>query len=420
MHILPRLMSSALLQFVVLLTFVVIIFGATGTGKLGTAILLLGTALILLRRFLTQGTLTKKRLVAVNVVGLLGISVFLAQPSSEALSTPDRAQSPQSVQAPQLKPHDGGQSDAAQSTIEDGANDEDATRIRGESIVRRGVTAALLPGYTANDYDLSVKLLASLPVKGRAPKTGYSREQFGQRWADIDRNGCDTRNDILGRDLQDVEVKRGTRHCKVLRGTLLDPYTAQTIHFVSGPKSSQVVQIDHVVALSDAWQKGAQLLSGSERTAFANDPLNLLAVDGKANQQKGDADAATWLPKNKSFRCTYVARQIAVKSKYKLWVTEAEKKAMEGILDGCEKPAPQPAPAPSPEPSHDPQPLVEIPEEPAPAPEPESAPAPEPQQHVYYKNCKEAKAANAAPLYVDDPGYRPGLDRDGDGIACER
>ena len=95
------------------------------------------------------------------------------------------------------------------------------------------------------------------------------------------------------------------------------------------------VQIDHVVALSDAWQKGAQKLSLTSRTAFANDPLNLLAVKGRLNSQKGDGDAATWLPPLKSYRCAYVARQVAVKAKYSLWVTTAEKAAIKSILDKC-------------------------------------------------------------------------------------
>lgn len=176
--------------------------------------------------------------------------------------------------------------------------------------------------------------LATLPIKGRAPKTGYDRDQFGQAWADVDRNGCDTRNDILKRDLTAVSYTNSVP-CKVQSGTLADPYTAMTITFVRGASTSSAVQIDHVVALSDAWQKGAQQLSREQRTALANDPLNLQATDGPTNQQKGDGDAASWLPPNKSFRCEYVARQIAVKAAYKLWVTQAEHDAMAAILGDC-------------------------------------------------------------------------------------
>jgi hypothetical protein len=177
--------------------------------------------------------------------------------------------------------------------------------------------------------------LAALPVKGRAPKTGYDRDRFGQAWADADRNGCDTRNDILRRDLTSYTLKAGTNGCLVLTGTLAEPYTGKKIGFVRGQGTSSVVQIDHVVALSDAWQKGAQQLDEGTRTAFANDPLNLLAVHGPTNQSKGDGDAATWLPPRKAYRCAYVARQVAVKARYRLWVTAAEHDAIERILTAC-------------------------------------------------------------------------------------
>ena len=175
----------------------------------------------------------------------------------------------------------------------------------------------------------AMEALAALPTKGRAPKTDYSRDQFGSGWTTI--NGCDTRNIILNRDLIDVEKNE---KCEVVRGTLNDSYTGNIILFERGASSS-AVQIDHVVALSDAWQKGAQSLTRDQRIALANDPLELIAADGPANQQKSDGDAATWLPSNKPFRCQYVARQIAVKQKYSLWVTQAEHDAMSNILNTC-------------------------------------------------------------------------------------
>lgn len=173
------------------------------------------------------------------------------------------------------------------------------------------------------------------PTKGRAAKTGYTRAQFGQAWADVDRNGCDTRNDILKRDLTGEVFKEKTHDCVVLSGTLVDPYSGETINFVRGNVTSMEVQIDHVVALSNAWQTGAFKLTLAQRTAMANDPLNLLAVKGKLNSQKGDGDAATWLPPLKSYRCDYVSRQVAVKLKYKLWFTAPEKEAIVRILKSC-------------------------------------------------------------------------------------
>ena len=173
--------------------------------------------------------------------------------------------------------------------------------------------------------------LEKVEVKGRAPKTGYTRKQFGDGWGKID--GCSVREVILARDLTDEKVDD---KCRVQSGTLTDPYTGRIIQFQRGPESSQLVQIDHVVALSDAWQKGAQQLTSEQRVQLANDPLNLLAVDGQSNQAKGDGDAATWLPENKAFRCQYVARQIAVKRKYQLWMTEAEKQAVRQNLQQCQ------------------------------------------------------------------------------------
>jgi hypothetical protein len=196
---------------------------------------------------------------------------------------------------------------------------------------------AILNVSSANAAQSSAeKLLDSLAVKGRAPKTGYDRAQFGQRWADVNRNGCDTRNDILQRDLTNIVFKPSTHNCVVLSGTLIDPYSGSKIDFVRGNVTSMEVQIDHVVALSNAWQTGAFKLSIEKRTEFANDPINLMAVKGSLNSQKGDGDAATWLPPLKSYRCIYVSKQIAVKAKYGLWVTPPEKAAMKSILAKCQ------------------------------------------------------------------------------------
>ncbi|WP_354262150.1 DUF1524 domain-containing protein [Arthrobacter sp. OAP107] len=287
----------------------------------------------------------------------------------------------------------------------------------------------------------AIELMATLPVKGRAPKTGYNRAMFGQAWADVDRNGCDTRNDILRRDLTGISYTNSVP-CKVQSGTLADPYTGTAINFLRGSATSSAVQIDHVVALSDAWQKGAQQLTTEQRTAFANDPLNLQATDGPTNMRKGDGDAATWLPPNRAFRCDYVARQISVKATYTLWVTQAEHDAMARILADCpgqlaptnEKApavtAPSPAPAPKPAPVVAPAPAPVVAPAPADVPPAPAAPAPAPvvpapvpvapaPAAAYYANCTAARAAGAAPLYAGSAGYRPALDRDSDGIACE-
>ena len=243
----------------------------------------------------------------------------------------------------------------------------------------------------------ALRILNTLPVKGRASKTGYSRAQFGDAWSDIDHNGCDTRNDILNRDLT-AKQHKNSRGCVVISGILNDPYTGKVINFMRGKDTSEQVQIDHVVALSDAWQSGAQEISAQERLQLANDPENLLAVDGPANQQKSDSDAATWLPANASFRCSYVARQIRVKAKYHLWVKPAEKEAMINVLTPCTGAAAKPAPVPQ-----------------ADAPPPAQNPAPA----LAFQTCADARAAGYRNMHRGAPGYSEHLDRDGDGIACE-
>ena len=170
--------------------------------------------------------------------------------------------------------------------------------------------------------------LDTLEVKGRAPKTGYTRDEFGGGWATV--QGCDVRNIILYRDLQNPVLDG---ECTVVSGTLADPYTGEMIVF--SRENSSEVQIDHIVALSDAWQKGAQQLTKAQRKQLANDPLELWAVSGKANQTKSDGDAATWLPSNKAFRCEYVSRQVEIKQKYSLWVTQAEYEAIQSSLSSC-------------------------------------------------------------------------------------
>ena len=181
----------------------------------------------------------------------------------------------------------------------------------------------------------ALEALARLEVKGPAADTGYERELFGSAWADVDGNGCDTRNDILARVLTNLTFSTRGEPCEVRTGTFEDPYTGETIDFRRGNRTSMAVQIDHVVALMDAWRKGAQSWDDETRAQFANDPLNLLASDGPSNQAKGARDASAWLPPNHAFRCPYVARQIAVKTAYGLSVAPAESEAMARVLEDC-------------------------------------------------------------------------------------
>ena len=180
------------------------------------------------------------------------------------------------------------------------------------------------------DAPLARDILEKLEVKGRAPKTGYKRDEFYSGWPTVE--GCNLRQRIIKREFGDSAVLDG---CNVLSGEYDEPYTGEHKVFAKREDISKGIQIDHVVALSDAWQKGAQYMEPGVRYKIATDPLNLLAVDAAANEKKSDGDAATWLPPNKRFRCQYVARQVSVKYKYSLWVTEAEKEAISRILENC-------------------------------------------------------------------------------------
>lgn len=179
--------------------------------------------------------------------------------------------------------------------------------------------------------------LAGLTVDDSGPSSDYDRDAFGPAWTDDvsvpgGGNGCSTREDILERDLTDPVL---SDDCQVESGTLDDQYTGRTVEFVRGPDTSADVQIDHVVALSDAWQRGADSWTAAKRADFANDPRNLWAADGPANQAKGDSNAAEWVPENAAFRCTYATAQIDVKASYDLAVTADEKAALEGLLETC-------------------------------------------------------------------------------------
>jgi hypothetical protein len=229
-------------------------------------------------------------------------------------------------------------------------------------------------------------MLAQVRIGGRGAKTGYERTvRFGTGWIDVDGNGCDTRNDILGRDL--TETGRQSE-CEVSAGILNDPYTGRRIDF--GTRRS-AVQIDHVVPLSLAWQLGAAQWEQQDRVRFANDPANLLAVDASANQQKRDSGPDSWLPPDSSYRCTYVIRFTRIISGYALRLTSSMRNAISTELDRCGDVRGKPAS------------LVLLPSI----------------ASLFFADCAAVRAAGQAPLRSDEPGYRPALDRDGDGYACD-
>ena len=208
--------------------------------------------------------------------------------------------------------------------------------VQGRADEPPAVSRPNLPPASTSESFEPLAVLATLEVDAAEHGVPYRRDHFGARWADVDRNGCDTRNDVLGRDLTDVARDPRTRGCVVVSGTLRDPYTGSIVPFVKGDKTSTAVQIDHVVPLADAWRKGAHRWSPQTRLRFANDPLNLIAVSEAANRAKGDKDASRYLPADDGFVCTYVTRQVAVKAAYRLSVTSDEREALRHALTSCD------------------------------------------------------------------------------------
>ncbi|MFG3154536.1 HNH endonuclease family protein [Streptomyces sp. NPDC048219] len=194
-----------------------------------------------------------------------------------------------------------------------------------------GTEPGLGPVSADSDRAEARRLIESLKTKGRGPKTGYDRDEFGYAWMDtadgvpLARNGCDTRNDLLRRDGQEVRFRSGS-NCVVIAMTLHDPYTGTTIEWRK-QKASEV-QIDHVVPLSYSWQLGSSRWPESKRRQLANDPLNLIPVEGRANSAKSDSGPATWLPPSKGIRCAYAVRFAQVAVKYELAVTAPDRQAM--------------------------------------------------------------------------------------------
>lgn len=269
-------------------------------------------------------------------------------------------------------------------------------------------TPSETPVQALNPPSAAFLALDDLSVAARGTMSDYDREALFGGWIDADGDCEDTRNEVLARDLTGVTSDNG---CTVETGTLADPYTGTTIDFVRGVTTSGAVQVDHVVSVGNAWVTGARRLSQAERVAFYNDPLNLLAVDGPSNGAKSDEDASGWLPPDEAFACDMVAVQIAVKTKYALWVTAPEKNAMAEVLSTC--PA-QELPTGAA--------FVDIPggstAGPAPAEQSPAGGTTAPAQ-VHFANCTEARAAGAAPLHRGDPGFRDAMDGDKDGVACE-
>lgn len=435
----PRFHFGAGFWIVAPLVLLVSIVGAATSGVSGLLIMLAVAAFLTGLYSLATGRrgwawLANRKIGGVVLAGsvvAMMVGGAIATPPSQ--TTPDAAAG--SVSAPRISapPAISKNSLTAESPI-----DPSTVTMPAEA-----ASVAIVDSSTT-DQMTALALLALVPVKGRAPMTGYLRTaMFGAAWLDEDRNGCDTRNDVLNRDLTGI-VKSGS--CRVLSGQLISPYSGGVIDFVRGNLTSTAVQIDHVVSLGDAWQTGAQQLNQAQRVALANDPINLFAVDAHSNAQKRDGDTATWLPASRPFRCTYVSHQISVKATYGLWVTQAEHDAMVRVLSDCTStlavtspftpsPAPKPVVVAAPAPVAAPVKAAPI----AAAPAPVRAPAPvAPAPVAAAPSCDPNYSGQCVPVTSDvdcaggsgdGPAYLAGtvtvvgsdhygLDRDHDGIGC--
>jgi hypothetical protein len=220
---------------------------------------------------------------------------------------------------------DGGSSGSAVPT---GANGRAVNPLDNPDGTKPGLAAIT----STADEAKARSLIGKVATKGRGPKTGYARDKFGEAWMDsapgsipFAHNGCDSRNDLLKRDGEKVRFRTGS-NCVVISMTLHDPYTGKTIEWTKSHATT--VQIDHVMPLSYDWQMGASRWTKDKREDIANDPLNLIPVDGPTNGAKSDAGPATWLPPNKQIRCAYSVRFAQVSLKYDLPVTSADKAMM--------------------------------------------------------------------------------------------
>lgn len=190
--------------------------------------------------------------------------------------------------------------------------------------------------YSYGDYNSLQNDLMKLVVKERdynIPR--YNRAYFGKPWEDVDKNKCDTRNDILKRDLTQITYKYSNNNCIVKTGILKDPYSNETINFTQGYNTSLEVQIDHVIPLAQSWREGAYKWSDEKRVEFANDPDNLLAVKGSLNSSKSDKEITSWQPPYKNYLCTYVEKQIKIKIKYNLETDKKEFATFKNIIKTC-------------------------------------------------------------------------------------
>jgi Protein of unknown function (DUF1524) len=228
-------------------------------------------------------------------------------------------------------------SDAAAGALE--GSQPSATPSEGGGAAPGRGLAGLEPGLTPEQADAAVAALTV--ATGTVPGTGdYDRDDYGERWEDVDGNGCNQRDDVLLRDARPgtaVVAERGDCPRDVLAGTWDDPYTGEVLVFddLKDPEQAQAVSIDHVVPLAEAHRSGAADWPAEQRTAFANDLAGLVAVDGAVNSDKGDSDPARWRPPDEAAWCAYALVWVGVKDEWSLAVDTREAGALRDMLARC-------------------------------------------------------------------------------------
>lgn len=286
---------------------------------------------------------------------LLVCHTVLTSLDGHAPSPPDAAPSPSVAATPSADgPSARGELGSDSAAEEDAEDSKDGPEVPADSRSTAGPAVTESPAQKKNRGEKGeftrpglLSLLGAVEVVPLRPNVpGYERScspgdgcVFGTAWNDATsapsgRNGCDTRNDVLRRDLHNVVIDSGTNGCVVRRGTLDDPYTGRTIQFERGWGSSLAVQVDHLIPLAAAWDLGAASWPRARREAFANDVEHeLLAVDGPTNEEKSDDTPSDWLPPHRAFRCEYAVRYVLASTHWKLPLTQADHSAITRVAE---------------------------------------------------------------------------------------
>ncbi len=188
--------------------------------------------------------------------------------------------------------------------------------------------------YTVTEQDLGVleEKVSSLKVRRNEKSIPeYSRDSLPTDWKDLDGNGCNTREDILKKYTSEYTGRFDG--CKIKSGKFYDYYNGKFLRYDKSVDTGGGIQIDHIVAIGNAWISGGYKWGKDEWISYINDEEVLIPTSSKTNREKSDKDITEWKPANNSYLCTYAEKQVEIKDKYKLTVTEKEKAELKSILN---------------------------------------------------------------------------------------